>query len=139
MGIIGKSVSPYNSRLWVVPKKADSHGNARWRVVVDCRELNLITKSDSYPLPTINEIFDRITGAKYFTKLDLSSGFLQIPVNPDDIHKTAFTTDSGCYECIKMPFGLKCASKTFQRAMDKCLKDLIGHGVFVYMDDMTNT
>ena len=136
MGIIRPSTSPYNSPIWVVPKKLDASGNPRWRVVTDFRKLNEHTEDDSYPLPVMTNIFDKIGGAKYYTKLDLSSGFLQIPVNPEDIHKTAFSTDFGHYEFVRMPFGMKTAPKTFQRAMDIALKGLIGHGVFCYMDDI---
>lgn len=136
MGIIRPSTSPYNSPIWVVPKKCDSHGNPRWRVVTDFRKLNEHTEMDEYPLPNLLSIFDRIGGAKYYTKLDLSSGFLHIPVAPEDISKTAISTDNGSFEFLKMPFGMKTAPKTFQRAMDIALKGLIGCGVFVYMDDI---
>ena len=92
LGIIRPSTSPYNSPIWVVPKKPDSSGNPRWRVVTDFRKLNEFTEDDSYPLPVITNIFDKIGGAQYYTKLDLSSGFLHIPVDPEDIHKTSFAT-----------------------------------------------
>ena len=136
MGIIRPSTSPYNAPIWVVPKKCDSHGNPRWRVVTDFRKLNEHTEMDEYPLPNLLSIFDRIGGAKYYTKLDLSSGFLHIPIAPEDITKTAISTDNGSFEFLKMPFGMKTAPKTFQRAMDIALKGLIGCGVFVYMDDI---
>lgn len=136
LGIIRPSNSPYNSPIWVVPKKPDSNGNPRWRVVTDFRKLNEITEDDSYPLPMITNIFDKIGNAEYYTKLDLSSGFLHIPVEPGDIPKTAISTDNGHYEFVRMPFGMKTAPKTFQRAMDIALKGLIGYGVFVYMDDI---
>lgn len=136
LGIIRPSTSSFNSPIWVVPKKPDSLGNPRWRVVTDFRKLNEFTEDDSYPLPVITNIFDKIGGAKYYTKLDLSSGFLQIPVDPKDVPKTAFSTDFGHYEFLRMPFGMKTAPKTFQRAMDIALKGLIGFGVFVYMDDI---
>lgn len=136
LGIIRPSTSPYNSPIWVVPKKPDSQGRPRWRVVTDFRKLNELTEDDSYPLPVITNIFDKIGKAKYYTKLDLSSGFLHIPVEPKDIPKTAFSTDSGHYEFVRMPFGMKCSPKTFQRAMDIALRGLIGYGVFCYMDDV---
>lgn len=136
LGIVRPSKSPYNSPIWVVPKKADSLGNARWRVVTDFRKLNDFTEDDSYPLPIMTNIFDKIGKAKYYTKLDLSSGFLQIPVDERDIPKTAFSTDFGHYEFVRMPFGLKTAPKTFQRAMDIALQGLIGRGIFCYMDDI---
>ena len=70
-----------------------------------------------------------------FSVLDLSSGFLQIPMAEKDIPKTAFSTSSGHYEFLYAPFGLMNSPKTFQRCMDKCLRGLIGNGVFCYMDD----
>ena len=136
LGIIRESDSDFGSPLWIVPKKPDSKGNPQWRCVIDYQKLNKYTLMSEYPLPTITSIFDRIGGAKYFTTLDLASGFLQIPVHEADIHKTAFSTHKGHFEFLKMPFGLKTAPKTFQKAMDICLRGLIGYNVFCYMDDV---
>ena len=77
-GIIKPSESPYNTPVWIVPKKADSQGNPRWRMVLDFRELNNKTIGDSYPLPNITEIFYQVGSAKYYTVLDVASGFHQI-------------------------------------------------------------
>ncbi|CAK9816540.1 Retrovirus-related Pol polyprotein from transposon 17.6 [Anthophora quadrimaculata] len=135
-GIITPSTSPYNSPLWIVPKKPDSKGNPRWRMVIDFRKLNEKTIGDAYPLPNISEILDHLGEAQYFSTFDLASGFQQIEMNPKDRHKTAFTTPNGHYEYVRMPEGLKNAPATFQRLMDQVLRGLQGIEVFVYLDDI---
>lgn len=107
------SFSPYNFPVWVVPKKPDSQGNKRWRMVINFRKLNEKTIGDAYPLPNIVEILDQLGGAKYFSTIDLASGFHQIPMDPQHAHKTAFSTPHGHYEYARMPFGLKNAPSTF--------------------------
>jgi len=134
--IVKPSNSPYNSPIWIVPKKPDSSGNKRWRMVVDYRRLNEKTIGDAYPLPNISDILDQLGSAKYFSVLDLASGFHQIPMDPADAHKTAFSTPHGHYQFARMPFGLKNAPATFQRLMDQILTGLQGIELFVYMDDI---
>jgi len=134
--VICPSTSPYNSPLWVVPKKPDSLGNKRWRMVVDFRGLNEKTIGDAYPLPNITEILDQLGSAKYFSVFDLASGFHQIPMHEPDAPKTAFSTPYGHYHFKRMPFGLKNAPATFQRLMDQTLAGLQGTEVFVYLDDI---
>lgn len=134
--VIQPSVSPYNSPLWIVPKKPDSKGNKRWRMVIDYRQLNEKTIGDAYPLPNIVEILDQLGSAKYFSVFDLASGFHQIPMHESDAPKTAFSTPHGHYEFNRMPFGLKNAPATFQRLMDQVLTGLQGNELFVYLDDI---
>ena len=135
-GIIRPLKSPVSTPLWIVSKKPDSHGNLRWRLVLDFRGLNAKTISDAYPLPNITDIFDQVGSAKYYTILDLASGFHQIKMNPKDAFKTAFSTPFGHFEFARMPFGLKNAPATFQRLMDRVLEGLQGVLLFVYMDDI---
>jgi len=135
-GIICPSDSPYNSPLWIVPKKPDSRGNKRWRMVIDYRALNEKTIGDAYPLPNITEILDQLGSAKYFSVFDLASGFHQIPMHESDAPKTAFSTPYGHYHFKRMPFGLKNAPATFQRLMDQVLSGLQGTELFVYLDDI---
>ncbi|KAI4472232.1 hypothetical protein M0802_017030 [Mischocyttarus mexicanus] len=135
-GIIETSTSPYNSPLWIVPKKPDSQGNKRWRLVIDFRGLNEKTVSDAFSLPNITDILDQLGNAKYFTTLDLASGFHQIEMHPDDAHKTGFSTPFGHYQFKRMPFGLKNAPATFQRTMNEILHGLQGESLFVYLDDI---
>lgn len=134
--IIRHSTSPWSSPIWVVPKKTDASGKQKWRVVIDYRKLNDITIGDSYPLPNITDILDKLGHSIYFTTLDLASGFHQIELEPKDIPKTAFNTPYGHYEFLRMPFGLKNAPATFQRAMDSVLYGLQGERCFVYLDDI---
>lgn len=134
--IIQPSLSPFNSPLSVVPKKPDANGKKRWRLVIDFRKLNDKTIGDAYPLPNITDILDQLGKARYFSCFDLASGFHQIPIDPHDAAKTAFSTPNGHYEYKKMPFGLKNAPATFQRLMDNVLTGLLGNVCFVYLDDI---
>jgi Reverse transcriptase (RNA-dependent DNA polymerase). len=105
-------------------------------MVMDYRALNEKTIGDAYPLPNITSILDQLGGSRYFTVLDLASGFHQIEIDPADRHKTAFSTLFGHFEFNRMPFGLKSAPATFQRMMDIVLSGLQGVEMFVYMDDI---
>lgn len=88
-------------------KKPDASGKPKWRLVIDFRQLNAKTIEDKYPLPNIEEILDKLGRAHYFTTLDLASGYHQIEMHPDDVEKTAFSTNHGDWEFLRMPFGLK--------------------------------
>lgn len=134
-GIIKESNSPWNSPAILVEKKSES-GEKKWRLVIDFRKLNDISKGDSFPIPNINEILDQLGGAKYFSTLDLASGYHQLLMAEEDREKTAFSTDSNHYEWIRMPMGLKNSGRTFQRLMNMVLSGLIGEDCFVYLDDI---
>ena len=129
-GVIRPSSSPWSSPVVMVRKKDGS-----WRFCVDYRRLNDVTVSDRYPLPRIDDILDRVgeQAPTIFSAMDCASGFFQIAVHPDDIPKTAFSTPFGHYEFVAMPFGLKNAPATFQRAIDQVLIGM--PGVLAYMDD----
>jgi len=133
--IVKPSQSPYNTLIWIVPKKEDSKGNKCWRMVLDFRALNDKTIGDTYPLPNIVDILDQLGGARYFFVCDLASEFHKIKMDSADSHKTAFTTPFDHYEFDRMPFGLKNAPAIFQR-MDLILSGLQGEELFVYMDDI---
>ncbi|KAJ3641818.1 hypothetical protein Zmor_028291 [Zophobas morio] len=123
-GIIPSSISPWSSPIWIVDKKMDASKEKKWRLVVDYRKLNEKTIDDKYPLPNINDILDKLGKSMYFTTLDLASGFHQVEMHPDDIEKTAFSTENGHYEFLRMPFGLKNAPAIFQRVMDNILRGI---------------
>lgn len=135
-GIIQHSISPYSSPVWVVPKKIDASGKRKVRVVIDYRKINDKTINDKFPIPQIEEILDNLGKSAYFTTLDLKSGFHQIEMDPDDQKKTAFSTALGHFEFTRMPFGLKNAPATFQRAMNNVLSNYIGSICYVYLDDI---
>lgn len=135
-GIISSSDSPWNAPLLIVPKKVDASGIQKYRVVVDFRKLNEITVGDAFPMPDISTILDQLGKAKYFTCLDMASGYHQIPLKSEDKQKTAFSTEEGHFEFNRMCFGLKGAPATFQRLMNRVLVGLNGVKSFVYLDDV---
>lgn len=135
--IIRPSRSPYNNPVWVVDKKGtDEHGNRKKRLVIDFRKLNSKTVDDKYPIPNIVAILSNLGKAKYFTTLDLKSGFHQILLAEKDREKTAFSVGNGKYEFCRLPFGLKNAPGIFQRAIDDVLREQIGKSCYVYVDDV---
>lgn len=132
--IIRKSNSPYNSAVWIVPKKMDASGIKKVRMVIDYRKLNEMTIKDKYPLPNIEDLLNKLQNAKIFSTIDLASGFHQIEMDPDSISKTAFSTEDGHYEYLRMPYGLCNAPPTFQRAMNSMIQNV--PNAMVYIDDI---
>jgi hypothetical protein len=131
LGFIRPSASPYAAPLLLVPKKDQT-----WRVVLDYRRLNLVTKMDRHPLPLIQDIFDQLGGATIFTTLDLKQGYHQLPVHPNSIEKTAFACHLGLFEWTRMPMGVSCGPPVFQREMQKAMAGLLGVCCLVYLDDL---
>ncbi|UYV71900.1 hypothetical protein LAZ67_9000991, partial [Cordylochernes scorpioides] len=130
-GIIRHSESPWSSPVILVKKK-----DGNWRFCVDYRRLNKVTKKDVYPLPRIDDTLDSLKGAKFYSSMDLRSGYWQIEVDGADREKTAFITPDGLYEFLVMPFGLCNAPATFERMMDKILKGLKWTMALCYLDDI---
>ncbi|GBG60205.1 hypothetical protein CBR_g3449 [Chara braunii] len=130
-GWIRPSSSPFGALVLFVPKK-----EGELRMCIDYRGLNAITVKNAEPLPRIDDLLDRVQGCKYFSKIDLKSGYHQIEVHPDDQYKTAFRTRYGHYEFIVMPFGLTNVPATFQRCMNDLFRPWLDKFVVVYLDDI---
>jgi len=130
-GKIADSESPYRALILFVPKADGS-----LRLCVDYMNLNKLTILNKYPLPLMDELRDRIAGAKVFTKIDLKDGYDLIRRRESDEHKTAFHTRYGQYEYKVMPFGLVNATATFRTMMHKILMEFLNHGVFVSLADI---
>ena len=135
-GWITHTSSPFAAPAMIVSKKDDATGKQQRRMVINYQELNAITISPEYPLPTIQDILDMLHGAQVFTIMDMEQGFHQIRMDPHDQYKTAFRTCMGQYEFKVMPFGLRGAPGTFQAVMNHMFFPYIGKGVIAYLDDL---
>ena len=130
-GIVEPAASPWASNVVLVRKKDGSV-----RLCIDYRRINSITYKDSYPLPLIDNCLTALSGASWFSTLDLRSGYHNIPIAEEDRDKSAFVTRSGCFRFTVMPFGMTCAPSVFQRLMDFVLCGLSYLTCLVYLDDI---
>ena len=109
----------------------------QWRVCIDYRKLNTVTRKDHFPLPLIDQMLDRLVGHPYFCFLDGYSGYNQIAIASEDQEKTTFTCPFGTFAFRRMPFGLCNAPATFQRCMMSIFLDLAEEVMEIFMDDFT--
>lgn len=131
--IIRPSFSPFASRIVMADKK----NTLEKRMCIDYRILNSRTERDNFPIPVINDCLEYLEGKRFFTSLDLRTSFHQVNMAEDSVKYTAFVSPFGCYEYVKMPFGLKNAPSVFQRFINHILRDFINDKeIVVYLDDI---
>ena len=130
-GVIEPSASPWNSCFVLVKRK-----DGTTRLCVDYRKLNEVTIRDDYPLPRVDSFLDSLSGAKWFSSLDLNSGFWQIAMADQDKEKTAFSTSQGLYHFTVIPFGLANSPLTFEKRVENVLRGLQWGTCLIYMDDI---
>jgi len=129
--LIEPAYGAWSSPVVLVKKKDGS-----WKFCVDYRRLNSITIQDAYPLSRIDESLDALVGRKYFSTLDLLSGYWQVPLSPDVQDKAAFITHDGLWKWKVLPFELTSAPATFQRLMEQVLSGLHWRTLLIYLDDV---
>jgi hypothetical protein len=128
---IRPSVSPWGASVLFVKKK---YGTLR--LCIDFRQLNKVTVKNKYPLPRIDDLFDQLKDANFFSKTDLRFGYHQVRINDDDINKTAFRTRYGHYEFIVVSFGLSNAHAVFMCLMNGVFRDYLDKFVIVFLNDI---
>ena len=130
-GMIEPTYGAWSSPVVLVRKKDQT-----WRLCVDYRKLNAVTKQDAYPLPRIDDSLDALSGSKLFSTLDMMSGYWQVPLSPEAQEKAAFITRNGLWRWKVLPFGLTSAPATFQRLMERVLQGLHWKTLLLYLDDI---
>jgi hypothetical protein len=133
-GVIEESNSPWNAPAILVPKKS-LDGKPKYIFRVDFRALNAVTQFGTYPLPLIEQASLALHGSKYFSTIDMYSGFWQVKIAPEDKMKTAFSTPSEHYHFQRVHYGLIKSPSSFWRLMDVILRNLTGEFCYVFTDD----
>jgi hypothetical protein len=135
-GLIQPSVSPWSSQPLLVKKVRDGVELPEKRMCFDYRPVNDRIMTDAHPLPLPEDLFDKLAGCRLFSKLDLTKGFWQIPLDKVSREILAMSTPLGLFEPLYMPFGMKNAPAVFQREMQRVLHDRLYNGVVVFVDDI---
>lgn len=129
--LIRPSTSPWGAPVLFVRKKS-----GELRMCIDYRAINQVTKRHGHPLPRIDECLEQLSGAQFFTSLDLKSGYHQLRIQDEDVPKTAFNTRYGSFEWLVVPFGLRNSPALFQSTMNRIFNDYLDDFVMVYLDDI---
>ena len=124
-------MSPWGAPFLFVKKK-----DGTLRLCIDYRQLNKVTVKNKYPFPRIDDLFDKMRGEKVFSKIDLRSGYHQVRIKDEDIHKTTFRTRYGNYELLVIPFGLANEPDTFMCLMNNVFNKYLDKFVLVFLDDI---
>ena len=130
-GFIRPSRSPWGAPMFLVAKPDGTK-----RMVIDYRALNAATVRNRYPLPRVDELFDQLRGARYFSKIDLRTGYWQIRMAAEAVEKTAFTSRHGHYEWLVLPMGLTNAPAEFMRMMEETFAEALNKFILVFLDDI---
>jgi hypothetical protein len=130
-GYIQPSVSPWGAPVMFMKKKDDT-----LRLCIDYRQLNKVTIKNKYPFPMIDDLFDQLGGASIFSKINFRSGYHQVRIKGEEIHKTAFRMRYGHYEFVVVPFGLTNAPSTFMCLMNNVLNKFLDKILLVFIDDI---
>ena len=123
-------------RSWSSPVVLVRKKDQSWRLCVDYRRLNAVTRKDAYPLPRIDDSLDALSGSIFFSTLDLVSGYWQVPLDEEAQQRSAFVTRGGLWRWKVLPFGLTSAPATFERLMERVLKGLQWRTLLLYLDDI---
>ena len=130
--VIEPSDSPWSAPICLVRKS-----DGTYRFAIDFRGLNAVTEKDAYPLPNIRQIFDTLSGSRWYNTIDMAAGYWQIPMEPSHKKKTAFTTPTrGLFHFLVLPFGLCNSGATFERVMERVLGNLQWVKCICYLDDV---
>ena len=130
-GFVRPSTSPWGAPILFVKKKDGS-----MQLCIDYKELNKVTIRNQYPLLRIDDLFDKLQGAKVFSKIDLRSGYHQLRVHDEDVPKTAFRTRYGHFDFLVMPFGLTNAPAAFMDLLNRISRPYLDQFVIVFIDEI---
>ena len=136
--MLGNGICKESTSKWHAPVVLCKKASGEYLFAIDYRELNKITEPMSFPIPTLNDVFDTLADSKaqIFSLCDLRSGFHQIPLCPSTAEKASFITHQGVFTPTRLPFGLSNSPMCFQNIMSKVLKDLNWKIALVYIDDI---